>query len=60
MALPYCKDIGINNVLISCIDGNIASEKTILANGGIYESTVFEPNSNRYLKRFWINYKENL
>ena len=54
MSLPFCKKIGLNKVLISCIDGNIGSEKTILANGGVYESTVLEPNSNRFLKRFWI------
>ena len=54
MALPFCKEIGLGKVLISCSDGNIGSEKTILKNGGIYESTVLEPNSNRYLKRFWI------
>ena len=55
MALPFCKEIGINRVLISCIDGNIGSEKTILANGGIYESTVQEPHGNKNLKRFWIH-----
>lgn len=54
MALPFCKEIGLEKVLISCIDGNIASEKTILANGGVYESTVHEPGGNRDLKRFWI------
>ena len=54
MTLPLCREIGINNVLISCADGNIGSEKTILANGGVYESTVYEPNSGRDLKRFWI------
>ena len=54
MALPFCKGIGLNKVLISCIDGNIGSEKTILANGGVYESTVHEPNGNKNLKRFWI------
>ena len=54
MALPFCKGIGLNKVLITCVDGNIASEKTILANGGEYESTVYEPNSDRDLKRFWI------
>jgi predicted acetyltransferase len=54
LALPFCRDIGLDKVLISCIDGNIGSEKTILANGGVYESTVHEPNSNRFLKRFWI------
>ena len=54
-AIPFCKEIGIDKILISCIDGNIASEKTIIANGGVYECTVLEPQSNRNLKRFWIN-----
>ena len=54
MTLPYCREIGIDRVLIACIDGNIGSEKTILANGGVYESTVHEPNRNINLKRFWI------
>ena len=54
MALPYCREIGLDKVLIACIDGNIGSEKTILANGGVYESTVHEPDENVYLKRFWI------
>ena len=55
MALPFCREIGLEKVLISCIDDNVGSEKTILANGGVYESTVLEPNTNRYLKRFWIS-----
>lgn len=54
MALPYCREIGLDRVLITCIDGNVGSEKTILANGGVYESTVYEPNDNVNLKRFWI------
>lgn len=53
-ALPYCREIGLDRVLITCIDGNIGSEKTILSNGGVYESTVYEPNEKEYLKRFWI------
>ena len=52
--LPYCKDLGLDKILISCIDGNIGSEKTILNNGGVYESTVYEPDRKRNLKRFWI------
>lgn len=55
LALPFCREIGLDKVLITCRDGNIGSEKTILANGGIYESTIYEPNSDRYLKRFWIH-----
>ena len=54
MTLPFCREIGLDRVLVSCIDGNIGSEKTILANGGVYESTVHEPNEDRDLKRFWI------
>lgn len=54
MALPFCREIGLDKVMITCIDGNIGSEKTILANGGVYESTVYEPSHNRDLKRFWI------
>lgn len=55
MTLPFCREIGLKKVLISCIDGNIGSEKTILANGGVYESTVYEPAGDRNLKRFWID-----
>ena len=54
MALPYCKEIGIDKVLISCIDGNIGSETVIRRNAGVYESTVHEPERDVNLKRFWI------
>lgn len=54
MALPFCREIGIDKVLVSCVDGNIGSEKTILANGGVYECTIHEPDEDIDLKRFWI------
>ena len=53
--LPYCKDLGLDKILITCIDDNIGSEKVILNNGGVYESTVNEPDMKRNLKRFWIH-----
>lgn len=61
--LPYCKEIGLEKILITCIDGNIGSEKTILNNGGVYESTVYEPGDKfrlkrRKLKRFWLTLGE--
>ena len=52
--LPYCKDLNLDKILITCIDDNIGSEKTILNNGGVYESTVNEPDRKCNLKRFWI------
>ena len=53
--IPYCLEIGLDKILVTCIDGNIASEKTIIACGGVYESTVYEPSDKVYLKRFWID-----
>ena len=52
--LPYCRELGLERVLITCDENNIGSEKTILANGGVYESTIYESNENLYLKRYWI------
>lgn len=52
--LSYCKEIGLDKILITCLDDNIGSEKTILNNGGVYESTVYEWREKRHLKRFWI------
>lgn len=52
--LPYCKEIGLDEILITCIRDNIGSEKTILNNGGVYESTVYEWKERCKLKRFWI------
>ena len=39
MALPFCRGFGLNKVLITCTDGNIGSEKTILANSHILWQT---------------------
>ncbi|MCH5287695.1 MAG: GNAT family N-acetyltransferase [Christensenellaceae bacterium] len=53
-ALPHCRELGIDRVLISCIAGNEGSRRTILKNGGVYESTVHEPKENVDLQRYWI------
>ncbi len=54
MTLPFCRELRLDRVMVTCIEDNIGSEKTILANGGVYESTVYEPDENVNLKRFWI------
>ncbi len=58
LVLPKCRKLGIKKLLISCIQGNEGSRKTILKNGGIYESTVYEEAHERYLERYWIDLSE--
>ena len=52
--LPVCRELGIDKVLITCIKGNEGSKRTILNNGGIYESTVYEPDEMIELEKYWI------
>jgi predicted acetyltransferase len=52
--LPYCREIGLSRVLITCLTDNEGSRRTILKNGGVYESTVFEPKEKVHLERYWI------
>lgn len=52
--LKYCKQMGLDKVLVTCVEGNIASEKNILNNNGKYESMNFLEEDNINIKRFWI------
>lgn len=54
MTLPKCRELGLDKVMITCLEDNIGSEKTILANGGVYYSTEYEPIECENVKRFWI------
>lgn len=55
LALRECRRLGIDDVLVCCLAENEASRRTILANGGAYESTVFEPDSKCRIERYWIH-----
>ena len=52
--LPVCKKLGIDKVLVTCIKGNEGSKRTILNNGGVYETTVYEPDEKVKLEKYWI------
>lgn len=54
LSLPYCETLGLDKVLITCEPDNPGSRRTILANGGVYESTVHEPVEDIDLERYWI------
>ncbi len=51
--LQNAKARGLMRVMITCHDGNIASEKVIRACGGVYEKSVNV--EGEIIKRFWID-----
>lgn len=53
LGLKKAKRIGLDKILITCRDGNFASEKSILKAGGVYENTMRFNDEDSY-KRFWI------
>lgn len=57
-ALDHCRKMGLKRVLVTCLEDNEASRRTILANGGVYESTVFEPGKGVRLQRYWVHLGE--
>jgi predicted acetyltransferase len=48
LALPRAAELGLDRVLLSCDEPNVASARTIERNGGVYEDTR---NGKR---RYWI------
>ena len=53
LALEKAQELGIASVLVVCDDGNIGSEKTIVKNGGVQDTSFVEEDGN-IVKRFWI------
>lgn len=54
LALEKCIELNIQKILITCDKNNIASAKTIIANGGILENEIFDANDNTMTQRYWI------
>lgn len=53
LALGKCKKMNLSKVLITCNEKNIASARTILANGGILENKKKQENGV-ITNRYWI------
>jgi len=54
LSLSRAFELGINRALVVCDSDNIASEKTILKNGGVPELDYIEEDGN-IIKRYWID-----
>lgn len=53
--IENAKNLGIDKLLVTCKTKNIASEKTIIANGGVFEKTLVVDGEE--IKRYWIDIK---
>lgn len=54
MALDEARALGLDRVMISCFVENEGSRRTILANGGVFDSTVWDEEDGEMLERYWI------
>ncbi len=52
LKLPRAKTIG--RLLLTCSPDNIASNKTIIANGGVLDRTAFVEKWQRWTNYYWI------
>lgn len=54
LALDEAKSLGIDRVRIACDRYNIASAKTIQANGGVLDGERYDPQDSTLTQRYWI------
>jgi predicted acetyltransferase len=55
LTLLKAKERGITRALVTAEKGNTGSIKTILKNGGVFDSEEKLPAYNDLMQRFWIN-----
>ena len=51
MGLDEARKLGLERVMITCSVENEASRRTILANGGVFDSTIFDEEDGELLER---------
>jgi predicted acetyltransferase len=57
LALDKAKDLGIERVLVTSDERNIASRKIIEKNGGVLENQILNPEMGHDALRYWIEIK---
>ena len=57
LVLPFCREFGESKVLLTCDKGNVASQRTIIKNGGVIENEIVDTvglSKSGIIQRFWI------
>jgi predicted acetyltransferase len=55
LALDECRRLGLERVLLTCLQDNVASARIIEANGGELENVIVDPAGRGRLRRYWIS-----
>jgi predicted acetyltransferase len=56
LALIEAKERGLDKVLITCDEDNIASKKIIEANGGVQDTPFFKEGMRATKLRYWVHF----
>lgn len=57
LILPVCREFGESKVLLTCDKKNVASRKTIVKNGGVFEKEITDTaglSKSGMIQRYWI------
>ena len=59
MSMPFMKEVGIDRALITCVEENVASAKSIINAGGVLENEVeiIRNGMPKIGQRYWVNVK---
>ena len=55
LALEECLRLGLQRVLVTCLEDNVASARIIEANGGRLETVIPDPAGRGRLRRYWVS-----
>lgn len=53
-AIKEAKNLGISRILVTAAEANIASQKTILSLGGVFEDRRYNEADQEWMYRYWI------
>jgi predicted acetyltransferase len=54
LTLQRARELGVERVLLTCDDDNLASARVIEKNGGQLENKVLSPRSGKLHRRYWV------
>lgn len=60
LSLIEAQKLGLEKVMVDCVNTNEPSDRTIKALGGIFEREEYEEEKNRTLNVYWINVNDSL